>query len=335
LVHEARITTCIAVAASFFMAQTLPSIPTRTTPLVVVMNARSGSGDADEARAQMRQIFENAGQAHEFLLIDRPENIPAIATRAVEIARQRNGAVIAAGGDGTINAVTQAVLPHELPFGIVPQGTFNYSSRAHGIPLETAAATRALLDARFKPIQVGVINDRIFVVNASLGLYPQLLQDREEYKRQFGRTRAVAFLAGLRSLMQEHRQLSLEIEHDRERELVHTPTLFVGNNPLQLEQIGLPEAQDVQRRRLAAVIIRTQRPGALLWLALRGALGQLADARNVRDFSFRQMTVHPRLRYGERAIKVAVDGEILSMRPPLKFSVAPQSLWLMTPAQAT
>ena len=298
---------------------------------MIVMNARSGSGNADEDQEQMRALFTEAGQAHEFLLSDRPDHIPAIAKEAVAKARERQGAVIAAGGDGTINSVAQAVLPCGLPFGIIPQGTFNYSSRANGIPLETDAAVRALLNAQLKPLQVALVNDRIFLVNASLGLYPQLLQDREEYKSQVGRTRAVAFIAGLRSLMQEHRQLSLEIEHDNERELIRTPTLFVGNNQLQLEQIGLPEAEDLQRRKLAALIVRTQRPRSLLWLALRGALGQLADASNVRDFAFREMTVNPWLG-NKRPIKVAIDGEVTMMRPPLKFKIASQPLWLMTPS---
>jgi diacylglycerol kinase family enzyme len=310
-----------------------PATPSRATPFLIVMNARSGSGDANEAQQQMREIFDAAGQAHEFLLSQQPQDLPKIAKQAVETAIARNGAVIAAGGDGTINAVAQAVLPHQLAFGIVPQGTFNYSGRTHAIPLETPAATQALLDACLKPIQVGVVNDRIFLVNASLGLYPELLQDREEYKKQFGRSRTVAFFAGLRSLMQSHRQLSLEIEHDNERQVVRTPTLFIGNNLFQLEQLGLPEADDLQRRKLAAVIARAQGPRSLLWLALRGALGRLADAENVQDFSFRQMTVHPWTGGTRRPIKIAIDGEVLMMRPPLKFSVAPEPLWLMTPAK--
>jgi diacylglycerol kinase family enzyme len=295
------------------------------------MNARSGSGDADEAREKMQSILRSAGQAHEFILIERPEDLPKQAQRAVQGARDRSGAVIAAGGDGTINAIAHAALPFNLPFGIVPQGTFNYSGRAHDIPLDVEQATRALLNARLEPIQVGAVNDRIFLVNASLGLYPTTLEKREEAKAQYGRRRSVAILAGLRTLLQEHRQLSLEIEYDSEREIVRTPTLFIGNNPLQLERVGLPEAEDVQHRQLAAVIVRTHKPLSLLWLALRGALGQLGEAKHVRDFSFRKMTVNPWLRYGRRDIKIAIDGEVLRMRPPLTFFVAPQPLWLMTP----
>jgi diacylglycerol kinase family enzyme len=315
------------------MPHSQPPVPTRETPLFIVMNARSGSGDAQEDRQKMEAILTAARQAHQFILVDRPEDLPNQAKHAVKSAHAQSGAVIAAGGDGTINVVAHATLPCNLPFGIVPQGTFNYSGRAHSIPLDTEEATRALLQTRLKPIQVGAVNDRIFLVNASLGLYPVSLEKREEAKQQYGRSRAIALWAGLRSLLAEHRQLSLEIEYDNEREIVRTPTLFIGNNELQLERVGLPEAEELQYRQLAAVIVRTHKPSALLWLALRGALGQLGDAKNVRNFPFKKMSVNPWLRYGGRHIKVAIDGEVIHMRPPLHFSVAPQPLWLMTPVE--
>ena len=50
-------------------------------------------------------------------------------------------------------------------------------------------------------MQVGLLNDRPFLVNASLGLYPQLLEDREAFKQKFGRSRLVALWSGLVTLM--------------------------------------------------------------------------------------------------------------------------------------
>ena len=247
-----------------------------------------------------------------------------------------NGAVVVAGGDGTVNSVAQAVLPTGRPFGIVPQGTFNYSPRAHGIPLDTTAATKALLTARLKPVQVGLVNERVFLVNASLGIYPELLQDREESKREHGRKRSVAMWAGLRTLMREHRVLRVEIEHDTGREVIHTPSIFVGNNPLQLEQVGLDEAADAQqRRRLAAVIVKPVGRWRLVALALRGMLGQLGEAESVQDFAFRSMTVRPLSGTARRGIKVAVDGEVYWAQPPLQFSIAPQPLMLMVPDESS
>jgi diacylglycerol kinase family enzyme len=300
------------------------------TPLFVVFNAASGSGDAKLAHQQMREVLTAAKQPHEFLLIESSRQIAQLAQRAVEQAQRRNGAVVAAGGDGTINAVALAAHPAGLPFGIVPQGTFNYTGRAQGIPLDTVQATRALLNGRTRPMQVGYVNDRIFLVNASLGLYPELLQDREQDKARYGRKRVVALWSGLVSLSHQHRQLTLEIEHDREREVVRTPSLFVGNNPLQLENVGAFEADAIAKHRLAAVIVKPVGTLQLLGLALHGALGRLGEADSVREFAFRRMTVRPRTRSAQRPVKVALDGEILMMAPPLEFFVAPEPLWLIT-----
>jgi diacylglycerol kinase family enzyme len=314
-------------------AASMKQKPLNELPLYIVFNPASGSGSAEDARRAIADVLSEAGRQFEILPIDTPARTADVARRAVQAATENGGAVVVAAGDGTSNAVAQAVLPAGCPFGLLPQGTFNYSSRAHGIPLDTVEATRVLLNPRLKPVQVGALNDRIFLVNASLGLYPELLQDREQYKRQFGRKRVVAMWSGLVTLSRPHPQLVLDIEHDREREVVRTPSLFVGNNPLQLEQVGLPEADEVGENRLAAVIVRSVSSGRLLWLALRGALGQLGDDANVRDFSFRSMTVKPLRGAGKRAVKVAVDGETLWLEPPLHFRVASRPLLLMVPQE--
>jgi diacylglycerol kinase family enzyme len=304
-------------------------------PLHIICNAGSGSSDAHEARQQIEAVLASARRRHDFILVDDPERLPEMARQAVDAAVSDDGAVVVAGGDGTINTVAQAVLPTGRPFGIVPQGTFNYSPRAHGIPLDTTAAAKALLTARLKPVQVGLVNERVFLVNASLGLYPELLEDREEFKRELGRKRAVAMWAGLRTLLREHRPLLIEVEHDTGREVIQTPSIFVGNNPLQLEQVGLAEAADVQRRKLAAVIVKPVGRFTLVGLALRGMLGQLGEAESVRNFAFRSMTVRPLSGRARRGIKVAVDGEVFWSHPPLQFSVAQQPLLLMVPDEAS
>ncbi|HKO50611.1 MAG TPA: diacylglycerol kinase family protein [Polyangiaceae bacterium] len=303
------------------------------TPFFIVFNQASGSGDARAAQAEMQELLASHQRRHEFFVVEDAKQIERCAERAVEAAVREQGAVIVAGGDGTINAVAQATLPTERPFGILPQGTFNYTTRSQGIPLDPKQATLALLDAQISPMQVGLLNDRVFLVNASLGLYPELLENREQDKKRHGRYRAVAFWSGLKSLVHEHRQLRLEIEHDGERELVRTPALFVGNNHLQLERAGLAEADAVEHHRLAGVLVRPVSTLSLLWLALRGALGQLGGAERVRDFSFRRLSVTPR-RHPTRPLKVATDGEIRWMKPPLVFSVAPKALQLMTPSAA-
>jgi diacylglycerol kinase family enzyme len=299
-------------------------------PFFIVLNAGSGRSDAETTEATIRGVLAQAGRRHDLWRVDNPRDLPALARRAVELAQQQHGIVVAAGGDGTINAVVQAVLPSGCAFGVLPQGTFNYFGRAHGIPADTTEATRALLDGTIRPVQVGLINDRVFLVNASLGLYPKLLEEREAYKQQFGRSRFVAFCAAVVTLLRSHRQLVIRLEHGGESRVMRTPTLVVGNNPLQLEQLGIPEATAVQQRQLAAIAVRPIGTLAMLWLLLRGALGQLGAADSIVTFAFDSLTVRPHRR---RRIKVAMDGEVTRLNTPLVFRVAPNSLQLLVPAR--
>jgi len=166
-----------------------------------------------------------------------------VAQQAASRAVATRTAVVAVGGDGTLNTVAQAVHAVGCAMGVVPKGTFNYFARTHGIPADPAEAARLLLHAAPSPVQVAAINDRVFLVNASLGLYPDLLEDREAYKRRFGRSRWVAFWAAGATLLRAQRQLRLHIEQGDSVRDVRALTLFVGNNRLQLEQIGVQAAR--------------------------------------------------------------------------------------------
>ncbi|MCY7371417.1 MAG: diacylglycerol kinase [Polaromonas sp.] len=306
-------------------------IAARNGPLFVVLNAGSGNNDAQEARRVMGEVFEQAGRRAEFLTADTGASIAQLASRAVALALAQGGVVVAAGGDGTINAVAGAVLGSGCPFGVLPQGTFNYFGRVNAIPQDTRAAAQALVGARVLPVQVGQVNGKVFLVNASLGLYPQLLEDRETWKQQLGRSRAVAFLSGLATLARHSRQLKLEVELGGKTMALRTPTLFVGNNRLQLERVGIEasDADATEQGELVAIVLKPIGSLALFGLLLRGVLGRLGEANTVDSFSFRRMTV--RLR-GVRRIKVATDGEIVWMTSPLVFEVAPLALRLMVPA---
>jgi diacylglycerol kinase family enzyme len=305
----------------------------REDPVVIVLNVGSGRGDTQGRRATIQSVLEEAGQRHEFRVVDDARQLPTVARRAVELAQQQQGVVVAAGGDGTINTVAQAVWKSGRPFGVLPQGTFNYFSRAHGIPADPTEATKALLHAVVQPVQVGLLNERVFLVNASLGLYPRLLEDREAYKKHFGRSRFVALWAGLMTILREHRQLVLQLAHEGKAQTMRATTLVVGNNVLQLEQLGIPEARALQRGQLAAITVRPVGMLAMVWLLVRGALGQLGAADNVRSFAFKRLTVRLRHPYGRRRIKVAMDGEVTWLSSPLVFEVAPHPLRLLVPTR--
>lgn len=300
-------------------------------PIHVVMNAGSGHDDATILRETIVSVLGELGRAHEVMLIEKGASIVDVARRAVTKARASDGIVVAAGGDGTINAVAQAVLGSGCTFGVIPQGTFNYFARAHAIPQDTAEATRVVASGRVLPVQVGDINGRVFLVNASLGLYPRLLEDREKFKAEYGRSRLVAFYAGLSSLLRDHRHMSITVERGGVERTLRTLTLFVGNNDLQLERVGVEDG--LGPGALGAIVLKPVTRPRMIGLVLRGAMGKLGAADEVETFAFRRMTVTPRSSIGRRHFKVATDGEVVVMRAPFEIRVLPDALRLIVPEE--
>jgi diacylglycerol kinase family enzyme len=305
------------------------AVPT-DSPLFVILNRKSGKHGGEDVRQTIEQTLTGAGRSFFVHEHEGADDFESRVDAVVAEARAAGGIVVAAGGDGTINSVAAATLSSGCTFGVLPLGTFNYFSRAHGIPSDVAAACRILLGARAFEVQVGLVNDRVFLVNASLGLYPELLEEREAAKARLGRSRWVAFGAALHSLLRPHRRLRIEIEAKGGRRSTVTQALFVGNNRLQLQRVGIPESHLLERHRLVAVVTRPVGLIGMLALVLRAAWGRLGEAAAVTSFDFERMRVRPRL--GRSRVKVARDGEVEPLPVPLTFSVAPQPLWLLRPA---
>jgi diacylglycerol kinase family enzyme len=303
-------------------------------PFFIILNAASGNREAGDTQAIISRVMREAGREYHLRLVENAGDLADIARNAVAQANQVGGAVVVAGGDGTINTVANAVMASACPLGVLPSGTFNYFGRTHGIPENTQDAVQMLLTASPQPVQVGLVNERMFLVNASLGLYPKLLEDREAWKQQIGRSRLVALWSALVSMVGARRQLHLQLARDGQVSYWRTPTLFIGNNKLQMQQIGMAEADALDEGFLVAIAPRPVGTAALLWLGLRGALGTLGEARNVRSFALRELEVS-RSRRRSHSMKVAVDGEIVLLPEPLRFQVSPQPLYLLKNSVST
>ncbi|NYT85224.1 diacylglycerol/lipid kinase family protein [Pollutimonas harenae] len=316
-------------------------------PLFFVLNGTSGGNDSSTTRQAIESAMQVVGRTFRLFVIGEPNDLATTVQEAVDTALAKNGIVVAVGGDGTINAVAGVALASDCVFGAIPQGTFNYFGRTHGIPEEITGALDDLLQGEPTPVQVGLVNDKVFLVNASVGLYPDLLEDREAFKQRYGRSRLVAMWSALVTALSNNRYLNLEVDTEGERAHLRVTTLFIGNNRLQLEQVGMREAEVLEQGKLAAIAVNHVGTLSMLWLAVRGALGRLGDADNVTGFSFGSLVVAPsgllrrqrsasqagpvkgEGRHSKRRIKVAADGEIMWLQTPLQFRVAPKPLLLI------
>ena len=111
-------------------------------------------------------------------------------------------------------------------------------------------------------------------------------------------------------------------------------TLFVGNNRLQLQQVGA-EPQDTMlgtpgHGSMAAVMLRPISTLSMLGLLWHGAMGRLGEAAGVEGFEFHHMVVKPTLAPGRKdVVVVAFDGEVAHMRVPIDIRVLEKPLYLL------
>ena len=319
---------------------TLPPQP--RGPIHLVVPRRPGA-DLDLLRAKLEGV--PALQTHDVVwhVPDRRADIVQLAERAAQAAQDDGGLLVAAGGDGTINAVASAALRAGVPLGVVPMGTFNYFSREHGLALDPEAAVQDLLHALhagdLRPVQVGFVNRRMFLVNASVGLYPKMLADREMASRRFGRKRWVAVAAAVWSLFRpaSGRRWRVVMKTHQGAEALQeehvVTTLFVGNNPLQLDRMGLPQAQKVaDGGHLAVVMLKPQGRWAIARTVWNAATGQLDKDSAVVSMACSELSVAPSS-WRPPQVKVAFDGEREWMAPPLHFRISARPLWLVAPSQ--
>lgn len=308
--------------------------PAADAHLYILLNAGSGHEATELQQSTIEEVLTAAARRFTLTVVEDPARLDELAEKMAAMARESGGILVAAGGDGTINTVAGKAVEAGCTFGVLPQGTFNYFGRTHGIPEDLGDAVRALLDAKVQPVQVGMVNDRIFLVNASIGLYPQILEEREADKKQFGRSRVVALLSMIKTALGAPQYLRIEMERDGKMQKMRTQMLFVGNNELQIEQLGIaPLTTALDDGKLVAIAPRSVGRIGMIGLMVRGALGRLGDATNLVAFGFRSLAVKQVTLYGKRKrIKVATDGEVTLIDTPLIFRVLEGQLMLLKPS---
>ena len=291
------------------------------------MNAASGGGGAEGLRLLVAGEFRAHGVEAEIFLAKNGTQLAALARRARE---GESRTVVAAGGDGTINAVASALLGAEKTLGVLPVGTFNYFARNLGIPLDVAGAVATVARGHAAEVDVCEVNGRIFVNNSSIGLYPSIIRQREREYQRWGRRQLVAYAAVARALLQPEPFLNVRITTEGGELTERTPLVFVGGNRYQIEEFALPGRRCVKRGELAIYVARADGKMGLLRLALQALLGRLRGERRLEVMCAGEALVETR----RGRIPVALDGEVLVLETPLLFKTRPGALKVLVPEAA-
>ncbi len=137
--------------------------------ITFIINPISGGVSPDRARARAElasAIVDRHGDPAEVFVTERPGHARDLTKAAVARGARL---VMAWGGDGTINEVASALAFGEVPLGIVPAGSGNGLARQLAIDIKPDVAIRQAIAAEPRRIDVGELDDRLFVNVAGIG----------------------------------------------------------------------------------------------------------------------------------------------------------------------
>lgn len=290
----------------------------------VILNAAAGTGHAEADCKRLRALFAKSGMDADIVTAADGDEIAACVRNALARHPTR---IVAGGGDGTVSSVASLLCGTPVALGILPLGTLNHFARDLGIPSDCAAAVEVIAGGHRVPVDVGEVNGRLFINNASLGLYPDMVRDRTSQERRLGRGKYWAMLWATLAALRRSPFMDLRLEIDGNAQDCRSPFVFVGNNDYVMEGFSIGTRSSVRDGRLSVYTTRCGNRGGLIRLALRAVFGRLAQADDFSGANAHSLRVETR----QRRMWVATDGEINMMETPLDFHIRPASLQVILP----
>ncbi|WP_243741666.1 diacylglycerol/lipid kinase family protein [Actinomycetospora succinea] len=326
----ARLATVIALvlvslaAARVALSDTRDTAAATTRPVgaairgALLMNPRSGGGRV------VRFDLENQARRRGItpILLEPGDDLRALAEGAVADGADVLGM---AGGDGSQALVADVARRHGLPMVCVPAGTRNHFALDLGLDRDdVVGALDAFGEAVERRVDLACVGDRVFVNNASLGVYATVVQS-DAYRAAKIRTTS-QMLPDL--LGPDARGFDLRFEPpDRDRS-IRADLVLVSNDVYRVERLsGFGTRARLDEGVLGVVTLTldtTTGVSGLLAAELRGDLG---SHPGFRQWSTPEFTVDS----GDELVDVGVDGEALRLAPPLRFRSLPAALRVRIP----
>jgi len=295
-----------------------------STIVPVIINAGAGNPHVEKRVEKLTELFLAGGLQVDIRLASSGEELDTLIRGA---AAERPRLLVAAGGDGTISTAAAALADSATVLGVLPFGTLNHFAKDLGIPLEFEEAVGNIIDGHSIAVDVGEVNGRVFINNSSLGLYPDMVRDRERQQSRLGRGKLRSLVWASIAAFRRYPFLAVQLEVEGTKRVHVTPLVFVGNNEYSMEGFNIGERARIDGGRLSIYIVKKQGRSALVRLSLEALFGRLRQARDFEALTAADFVIDTR----HARILVATDGEVQRMKPPLHYRIRQQSLRVIVP----
>ena len=295
--------------------------PARARSGVLLINPKSGGGKAER--------FDLPGEARKrgirAVVLERGDDLLELAEQALSDGADVIGM---AGGDGSQALVATVAMRHNVPHVCIPAGTRNHFALDLGLDRDDViGALDAFTDGVERRIDLARVNDHVFVNNASLGVYAEVVQsDAYRDAKLETWTKMLPELLGPGAP-----PIDLEFEGPDGTELADAPLVLVSNNPYQLTSLaGAGTRARLDTGRLGLVAARITGASDIAEFVMFETVGQAQRFHGLLEWSEVRFEVR-----SSSPVAVGLDGEALMLEPPLQFVSLPGALRVRLPERAS
>ena len=270
--------------------------------LYVILNPSAQKGHAAQREQAVRAALQNAELPFELARTEFSGHAQQLAAAAAE--QDRYSAVVAVGGDGTINEVVNGLLGSSTPLGLIPIGTGNDLVKMIDLPPNRPLlAAQRLRDGTPRPVDVGVANGRAFINGLGCGFDAQIAVENQRPSRLRG---FAVYLVALLRALRHYQAPSMRVHFDGQT--VEQPMLLttIGNGRCHGGGFWVTPDAQLDDGQFDVCLCAAMRLDEILRHVPKVIRGKHTRLKQVRMARARQVTIE-----SAAPVPVHLDGEIL------------------------
>jgi diacylglycerol kinase family enzyme len=253
-----------------------------------------------------------------------PGSLAAAVHRA---AASRAPRVLVAGGDGTLRTAAALLVGTATEMAILPSGTLNHFATDLGVPSSVDDAIAIATNGVSRAVDVGRVNDRMFLNTSSVGSYVGFVLTRDRIEEIAGYRLASVVAAG--RMLFHIRTTRVRVEVDGVERTYETPLVFVGVGERELKLPTLGSRIEGGQSGLHVMVVRRRSGARVLALALAAAtrgIESVARTPALDAFLVDRCTIETTHHH------IGVDGEVVTASSPLEYALQREALRVVVPA---
>lgn len=283
----------------------------------------------DRLTPSLKQALESGISAEKYQIqcdVFAPK--PSDLTQTLEnLPYDQYSTIVIGGGDGTVRTAVQVLIDKDIPLAIMPLGTFNVLGKSLNHPSDLETLFQMIKNKKYKKIDVAQVNGQVIVNHAWLGIYYQVLKEREKHKEWLRKSRLLKAIFNTMFFFKHVPHYYFDVKIEDKLIAFKTCLLFLSNNDSSANWVNFGERIHLSSGLFSISILNCHTRWQLFVCMMHIIFGDFKRSKYISHFRVNELKVDA----NKKQIKIVLDGELFQLTPPLHFIIHQRQLTVVVP----